>query len=555
MSKRTILVYVLLAGAWLALLALQIAEHRACETSAKEALYRHARDLSISLGVVIRSQRRFGAVISKRRLEGALHGLAEAREVQGILLLNPVGGIIAKAGVELNPELGHAPPGTTLWGKDTLTVVELAEFGPDPTRNNAGAKAEGTLILDREHRPGGGPPPPGTQHPDGNQENPLTREPMRNAPPEPQASPATPPTSTEPEGTPGSEQQDGDRDPRDNRWRGPHRRRRGPEWTPEAREKYRKWMEAARKGNPPPYPPWMSEEEYRTMVREQGLHKLAFQLDARQALRTIRDDRRQRAFLTVIGLVAVGGLALLYRQMSRSSRLSLQLVRAEATNNHLREMNLAAAGLAHETRNPLNVVRGLAQMLAGEPDNADKARETSERIVGEVDRVSNRLNEFIAYSKPREPVLAPVDLRALSEELGKALASDCEDVRAQWQNDMPALKIRADEGMLRQVLFNILLNSLQAIPEGGVIRLSASPAGPSGMLAIRISDSGPGVPEDIRADIFRPYVSARDKGTGLGLAVVRQIAGAHHWQVDCGVSGDLGGAEFSVTGMQIADDS
>jgi signal transduction histidine kinase len=312
-------------------------------------------------------------------------------------------------------------------------------------------------------------------------------------------------------------------------------------------------MEAAREGKRPPYPPWMDAEEYRVLFEQQGLHKLAFRLSAVDVERAIRNDSRQRILLAALGLVAVGGLALLYRQMSRSSQLELQLVRAEAMNNHLRELNLAAAGLAHETRNPLNVVRGLAQLLAGSPGDTDKARDTAVRIVDEVDRVSNRLNEFIAYSKPREPVLASVDLQALTEELGKTLHTDCEDRKAEWRNEVPPVRVLADEAMLRQVFFNILLNALQAIPEKGTVRIVAGRDERSGEVSIRIADNGPGVPEEIRSEIFRPYVSARDKGTGLGLAVVRQIVVAHHWQVSCGSSADLGGAEFVVSGLRLAN--
>jgi signal transduction histidine kinase len=151
-------------------------------------------------------------------------------------------------------------------------------------------------------------------------------------------------------------------------------------------------------------------------------------------------------------------------------------------------------------------------------------------------------------------VLAPVDLGALVGELGKTLSTDCEEQHAKLLNDVPAVEIRADEGLLRQVLFNILINALQAIPDGGTVRVSAEEAS-DGSLCLRVADDGPGVPADIRGDVFRPYVSARDKGTGLGLAVVHQIAVAHHWRVECGTSLDLGGAEFSICGIQMTQTS
>jgi signal transduction histidine kinase len=553
MSKRNILVYLLLALVWLAVLMLQIAEHRSYDRSRRESLRRHARDLSISLGVVIRSQRRFGfGTVHKNRLQGALQGLAEAEEVLGITLFNPMGGTIAQAGARMDPALGHAAPGTALWGEDTLTVVELAEFGPEPSSKDSTREGSSTLLV------GGGPPPPGGTRPPSQDGERKSGEPAPGeAPPPPEdrrhfgaGDGAEAPPEQPNDERPGDERQGRDR--RSRGWGGGSRR--GPAWTPEMRERFRKWMEAVRKGKRPAYPPWMTEEEYQAMFREQGLHKLAFRLSATDVLAAIHSDLRQRQFLVLISFVAVVGLALLYRQMSRSAQLGVQLVRAEAMNNHLREMNLAAAGLAHETRNPLNVVRGLAQLLARDPSDAAKAADTSARIVDEVDRVSNRLNEFIAYSKPREPVTAPVDLRALAGELADTLRTDCEERGAELQNAVPEVRIRADEGMLRQVLFNILMNSLQAIPEGGTVRVSAAMDERRTTVCLRIADDGPGVPEEIRGDVFRPYVSARDKGTGLGLAVVRQIVLAHHWQIECGTSPELGGAEFSIHGMQIVQE-
>ncbi len=546
MNRRNGIVYLILALVWLAIVALQVADHHSYATDARDSLRSHARDLSNALGVVIRAQRRFGTV-PRNQLEGALEGLAEAEEVLGIALFNPRGGVIAKAGEPIDPALGHAAPGTPIWGDDTMTVVELAEFGPEPKTDDPSRQGGSTLLVE-----GGGPPRSGgPRRGDTNREGgPETgkdgQSRMDEMPPPPP--PDDMPDRAQTEGGEPGAQSAGQRSDRD----GWHR---GPEWSPEARERFRKWMDAAREGKRPPYPPWMTEEEYQTLFEQQGLHKLAFRLSAADVLRAIRTDSHQRFFLALIGLVAVGGLALLYRQMSRSSQLELQLVRAEAMNNHLREMNLAAAGLAHETRNPLNVVRGLAQLLAKAPGDAGKAQDTSTRIVDEVDRVSNRLNEFIAYSKPREPVLATVDMKALLDELGDALRTDCEDRKAEWRNEVLATEIMADEAMLRQVFFNVLMNALQAIPEGGVVRVRAERLERGGELLVRIADSGPGVPEDIRNDVFRPYVSARDKGTGLGLAVVRQIAVAHHWEVSCGVSDDLGGAEFVISGIRMANQS
>ena len=92
--------------------------------------------------------------------------------------------------------------------------------------------------------------------------------------------------------------------------------------------------------------------------------------------------------------------------------------------------------------------------------------------------------------------------------------------------------IEADEPLLRQALFNVLLNASQAVGPGGQIKVRVAPAAPREAV-IEISDDGPGVPAAERENIFKPYVTMRPKGVGLGLAIVRQIAAAHRWEVGC----------------------
>src|SRR5207244_9576622 len=97
--------------------------------------------------------------------------------------------------------------------------------------------------------------------------------------------------------------------------------------------------------------------------------------------------------------VSAIGLGSAWRNLAKSSELQMRLVRASELNTHLKEMNLAAAGLAHETRNPLNIIRGLAQMISKQKDAPPEVRERSRGILDEADRVTAQLNEFINYSQ------------------------------------------------------------------------------------------------------------------------------------------------------------
>jgi signal transduction histidine kinase len=250
-----------------------------------------------------------------------------------------------------------------------------------------------------------------------------------------------------------------------------------------------------------------------------------------------------------LGLVAMGGLGLAWRNRENSTRLQLRLMRAHELNLHLQEMNLAAAGLAHETRNPLNIVRGLAQMIAQSDELPGEVRERTRQIAEEVDRVTGRLNEFIHYSRPPEPHPAPTNLPAMVRDVERALESDCEDKKVRFELTGPELTVEADESLLRQVLFNLLLNAIQSVDGEGRIRVSLTRT-PRGEANLAVEDNGPGVAEAIRDEIFRPYFTTRNHGTGLGLAVVKQIVLAHRWEIDYSQN-EMGGATFRISGMKV----
>jgi len=143
-----------------------------------------------------------------------------------------------------------------------------------------------------------------------------------------------------------------------------------------------------------------------------------------------------------------------------------------------------------------------------------------------------QLNEFINYSKPREAHLGSVEVRRLVADVARTLVPDIEEKQITLVPLESPLVVEADEQLLRQALFNVLLNALQAVAPGGRVEIKLTPIGPREAV-LEISDDGPGVAVAERANIFKPYVTMRPKGVGLGLAIVHQIASAHHWEVTC----------------------
>lgn len=494
-GHRNSIVYAVLAVLWLAAVVWQVGAHRRTTLAAREALLQRARDISTALGVVIRSQRRFNAV-SRPRLEAALAALVNTEELISVALVNHRGDAVAAAGPPLPPGVGARGPGSVAWTPETLTVVELISLGADPDEIFRGDAD--LLVLEDERSP---PLPPG---PPIGRRGPRMRE----------------------------------------RWG-----RAGPD--PDALRNLRDWFDERRRlGEPPSYPPWLNAAEFNRLVQQYGIQKFVLVLDAAGTAAQIRKDVHRHLALAALGFVAVLALGLGWRELTRVADLRLKLLRSHEMNEHLKEMNLAAAGLAHETRNPLNLVSGLAQALRRNPANTDLVSQHAEAILGEVDRITGRLNEFLDYSRPQPPTCTAVPLDDLLQDVMRTLDMDREDRRITLDVNGAGTVVMADRAQLRQVVFNLLLNAFQAVAQDG--RVSVTVKTDHGGADLIVADDGPGVPAEMREDIFRPYVTLSEDGTGLGLAVVRQIALAHGWQIRCGTS-SAGGAEFHIAGMQTVD--
>ncbi len=490
---------------WLLVVAWQGLDHFRFKDHARTALLNRARDITNSLAIVIRSQKRFGSVIPKDRLESALQDLTRMEDLRSIALLNALGEVVTSTGEPMNVDINDLPKTGEQWEKETVTFVNLVDLGADPDEPDQ--EEHRTLILqfpepDRESRDGPPPPPPDWAGP-----NPFSATgPIQSA--SDQIGNAT------------------------------------------ARERRGDWNRDRRRG-PPRFgrPFWMSEQQFQTLLQKQGLHGFVLVLSTHGFNSSLGKDLWMRTVIAGFALLAMAAVGLAWRNLIKTSELQLRLVRASEMNAHLREMNVAAAGLAHETRNPLNVVRGLAQLIAKQEAAPGEIRDRARKITDEVDRVTVQLNEFIDYSKPREPKPAPVAVNAVAADVERALRSDMEDKAIQFHLSGPDVVIDADESLLRQILFNLLLNSIQSVPPGGRIEIAIDrPNAFEAQLEIR--DNGPGVSLDIQDKIFQPYFTTHEKGTGLGLAVVRQIVMLHGWTIQYRTPPE-GGAAFCIAGMKI----
>lgn len=536
-AKRRLLVPIILIGCGLAICGWQMEEHVRFRRDESETLINRGRDITSTLGVVLRSQRRWYGIVQKERLENTLQGLIRPGELESVAILGSTGEAIASAGskVDITPDMLESRG--VLWRDHTLTILNLMDLGGNNEEDGSRPRSP-IVVTDERTAQSLRPPPrrrpsrPATDSRPAGDSTPTTPATTPGASSTPEASTSAPASTSSPS-TPTAETSAA---------ASPTTAAAPAATTPAT----------ARSNERPPFgrPSWMTKEEYEAVIQKQGVHSIVISLSTDQMHRAVADDLLLRS---LVSLLALGGAIIStfgWRNLGRNAELQIRLIKAGEMNAHLKEMNLAAAGLAHETRNPLNLIRGLAQMIATQAGNSGKLREHATAIVEETDRVTVQLNEFINYSKPRDAQMAGVQVSRLVADVSRTLVPDLEEKHIELKQPESTLWIEADEQLLRQALFNVLLNATQAVGPDGHIEVRLTPVNVREAV-LEILDDGPGVAADQRAAIFKPYVTMRPKGVGLGLAIVAQIAAAHHWEVAC-LGNEPRGAIFRFSHLKIA---
>jgi signal transduction histidine kinase len=204
------------------------------------------------------------------------------------------------------------------------------------------------------------------------------------------------------------------------------------------------------------------------------------------------------------------------------------------------------AGLAHEIRNPLNLINLTVDHFAAHENQPEKVQ-LLDNLKAEVRHLNQMVNNFIAYGQPARLNKMRFSLAGLLEDVQTLIKQELLEKKVSVEYEAPlGLELHADLEQFRLVLLNIFLNAVRAVPEPGRILVEARSARDGSPAVITIADNGPGVPEEHRASIFEPYFSRRPGGAGLGLALVKRIVEEHGGTITAGdrVSG---GAVFTIT--------
>jgi two-component system, NtrC family, sensor kinase len=229
------------------------------------------------------------------------------------------------------------------------------------------------------------------------------------------------------------------------------------------------------------------------------------------------------------------------RELAERQRQLAEKQRALLLAERLAAVGRISAQVAHEVRNPLSSI-GLNTELLEEavkkahfaaPDDEREARALLTAIAGEVDRLTEVTDQYLRLARLPLPALQPEDVNQLLARVLDFSGQELERAGVRVERDLDRSQPRAlaDEGQLRQVFLNLLRNSREAMPQGGTLRVGSRAAGDS--VEVTITDSGAGIPPEVQGRLFEPFFSTKSGGTGLGLALARQILEAHGGSIIC----------------------
>ena len=241
---------------------------------------------------------------------------------------------------------------------------------------------------------------------------------------------------------------------------------------------------------------------------------------------TRRDGRQIELGLSAAPLMTPRGetgFILTFQDVTESRKLE----REARVQQRLAAVGEMAAGIAHEIRNPLASMSGSIQILRQELPLTDEQGQLMDIVIRESERLNETIRSFLAYAKPQRQSMKHMDVRQVLTDTARLLQNSPE--RADGHRiavDVPseAVQFQADEGQIRQIVWNLATNGLRAMPGGGTLRLAVTPPSDDApFVVISVADEGVGIGPEEMDGIFQPFRGGFDRGSGLGLSIVHRI--------------------------------
>jgi signal transduction histidine kinase len=250
-----------------------------------------------------------------------------------------------------------------------------------------------------------------------------------------------------------------------------------------------------------------------------------------------------RTLLIAATAVSVAGLAIFVWLVSKATSSLLRTRESLMHSETLASMGRMAAGIAHEVRNPLFIIRSSAESLKRE--HPSKSTQIDEYIIDEVDRLDGILRDYLLFARNESTSVAITDLAGLLERSARLTGDPgCTgDATIETDFEIESAPFACEEKKMQQVFMNLMLNALQAMEGSGRLTISLSRAKSDYLIEFR--DTGPGIPEKEIDRVFEPFYTTRPSGSGLGLAIARRIVEDHGGAIRLR-SGRNGGAVVTV---------
>lgn len=258
----------------------------------------------------------------------------------------------------------------------------------------------------------------------------------------------------------------------------------------------------------------------------------------------LRPDGEQRVLVSRWSPIRSGGSVEIVDDRTEIERLQERLL----AQSKMAALGTMSGGIAHEIRNPMNAVRGFAELLRREVTADTRLARYASRICEGVDEADQIIASMLTFAAPERLTLEDVEpaelLNDAVESAKRALPGN--ETGKKWRvvSSASAPAFLADRIKVRQALRNLVANALQAQPDGGVVE--ASITRDAGDVLFRVQDAGPGIPPGLRSRVAEPFFTTRAEGTGLGLALVHSIAELHGGRLQVSpVPSALGGADIA----------
>lgn len=202
-------------------------------------------------------------------------------------------------------------------------------------------------------------------------------------------------------------------------------------------------------------------------------------------------------------------------------------------NERLAAVGRMAGGVAHEVRNPLSSIKGLALLLKNKFPAGSKEQETADLLIQETERMNRTITEMLSFTRPTTLHLVQVDLAALLQRSLQLIKAEAVENRiaATFQVQPDLLPVLGDVDRLQQVMMNVLLNAMQAMENGGKLTVTLGNKDNQNV-ELRISDTGEGIAADLLSQVFFPYFTTKQGGTGIGLAISQKIIADHGGSIE-----------------------